>query len=68
MSEEFFGKTREEFIDFMSDMSLDDRHLANDILNEYFGDQNPEMWELRIDIIVAELFKRQKNTRKKYYG
>lgn len=68
MSDRFFGKTREEFIDFMSDMSLTDRHLANDILSEYFSNKDWGDEELRIDIIVAELFKRQKNTRKKYYG
>lgn len=68
MSDRFFGKTREEFIDFMSDMSLTDKNLANDILSEYFGDQNPEIWELKVDIIVAEFCKRQKYTKKKYYG
>lgn len=68
MSDRFFGKTREEFIDFMSDMSLNDYNLANDILREYFSNKDWGDEELRIDIIVAELFKRQKNTRKKYYG
>jgi hypothetical protein len=52
MSEEYFGKSREEFIDFMSDMLISDNALANNILDEYFGDQNPQMWDLRTDILV----------------
>jgi hypothetical protein len=52
MSEEYFGKSREEFIDFISDMLINDDILANNILDEYFGDQNPQMWDLRTDILV----------------
>jgi hypothetical protein len=52
MSEEYFGKSREEFIDFISDMLINDNTLANNILDEYFGDQNPQMWDLRTDILV----------------
>jgi hypothetical protein len=52
MSEEYFGKSREEFIDFISDMLINDDALANNILDEYFGDQNPQMWDLRTDILV----------------
>lgn len=61
MTEKFFGKTREEFVDFMSDMLIDSNQMANDILNEYFGDKTPEDWDIRTDIMVAWYAKRDKN-------
>ncbi len=30
------GRTKEEFVDFMSDMLIEDNALANEILNKYF--------------------------------
>lgn len=60
MSEEYFGKSREEFIDFISDMLINDNVLANNILEEYFGDQNPQMWDLRTDILVEWYAKNKK--------
>jgi hypothetical protein len=33
-------------------MLINDNALANNILDEYFGDQNPQMWDLRTDILV----------------
>jgi hypothetical protein len=60
MSEEYFGKSREEFIDFISDMLISDNALANNILDEYFGDQNPKMWDLRTDILVEWYAKNKK--------
>ena len=38
------GRTKEEFIDFMSDMFIEDNALANDILSKYFDVNTPECW------------------------
>lgn len=57
------GKTKEEFIDFMSDMLIEDNALANDILNKYFNPDNNsdrELWNLRTNIIVEWYGKKQK--------
>jgi len=59
MDEEFFDKTREEFIDFISDMLITDNALANNILNEYFRDETPECWDLRTSIVATHYTKRR---------
>ena len=62
------GRTKEEFIEFMSDMLISDNDLANDILNEYFNPSNSsnrELWNLRTNIIVEWYGKRQKIKNKK---
>ena len=61
MTEKFFGRTREEFIDFMSDMLIDSNQMANDILNQYFGAKTLEDWDIRTDIMAAWYAKRDKN-------
>ena len=65
INEEIFGgRTKKEFIDFMSDMLLEDNVLANDILKQYFNDtEDKECYNLRIDIIIEYLFKKD-NKRK----
>jgi hypothetical protein len=54
------GRTIEEFIDYMSDMLIEDNALANDILSEYFNEGTPECWNLRTNIIVEWFGKMQK--------
>ena len=60
INEEILGnRTKEEFIDFMSDMLLEDNTLANDILKQYFNNtEDKECYNLRIDIIIEYLFKK----------
>jgi len=53
------GRTIKEFVDYMSDMLLEDNTLANDILSQYFNDMDDkECYNLRIDIIIEYLFKK----------
>jgi len=57
------GKTKKEFIDFISDMLIEDNALANDILNKYFNPDDTsdrELWNLRTNIIVEWYGKKQK--------
>jgi hypothetical protein len=54
------GRTKEEFIDFMSDMLMTDNALANNILNEYFNEETPECWNFRTNIIIEWYGKKQK--------
>ena len=54
------GRTKEEFIDFMSDMLIEDNALANDILSKYFNEETPECWNFRTNIIVEWYGKKQK--------
>jgi len=54
------GRTKEEFIDFMSDMLIEDNALANDILSKYFDENTPECWNFRTNIIVEWYDKKQK--------
>jgi len=54
------GKSKKEFIDFMSDMLIEDNALANDILNQYFNEETPECWNLRTNIVVEWYGKKQK--------
>jgi hypothetical protein len=60
MEEILGGRSREEFIDFMSDMLTEDNALANEILNQYFNVYTKECYNLRIDIIVEWYGKKQK--------
>jgi hypothetical protein len=53
MDGEFYGKSRDEFIDFISDMLINDNALANEILNQYYNQKTKECWNLRTDIMVA---------------
>ena len=56
---DYFGRTREEFIDFITDMLIlkEDNIMANTILDEYFNVQHnnwesrEDIWELRTDIL-----------------
>jgi hypothetical protein len=59
------GRTNEEFVDFMSDMLIEDNALANDILNKYFNEETPECWNFRINIIAEWYGKKQKLKEKK---
>jgi len=61
MEEILGGRSREEFIDFMSDMLTEDNALANEILNQYFNVYTKECYNLRIDIIVEWYGKKQKS-------
>jgi len=54
------GRTKEEFVDFMSDMLIEDNALANDILSKYFDENTPECWNFRTNIIVEWYGKKQK--------
>jgi hypothetical protein len=54
------GRTKEEFVDFMSDMLIEDNTLANDILHRYFSEETPECWNFRTNIIVEWYGKKQK--------
>ena len=57
------GRTKKEFIDFMSDMLIEDNALANNILNEYFNPDehlDSELWNLRTNIVVEWYGKKQK--------
>ena len=54
------GRTKEEFVDFMSDMLIEDNALANDILNKYFDENTPECWNFGTNIIVEWYGKKQK--------
>jgi hypothetical protein len=54
------GRTKEEFVDFMSDMLIEDNALANNILSKYFDEDNPECWNFRTNIIVEWYGKKQK--------
>jgi hypothetical protein len=60
MEEILGGRSREEFIDFMSDMLTEDNALANEILNQYFNVYTKECYNLRIDIIVEWYGKKRK--------
>ena len=57
------GRTKEEFIDFISDMLMTDNALANNILNEYFNEETPECWNFRTNIIIEWYGKKQKMKR-----
>ena len=59
------GRTKEEFVDFMSDMLIEDNALANDILSKYFNEETPECWNFRTNIIVEWYGKKQKLKEKK---
>jgi len=61
MEEILGGRSREEFIDFMSDMLTEDNALVNEILNQYFNVYTKECYNLRIDIIVEWYGKKQKS-------
>ena len=57
------GRTKEEFVDFMSDMLIEDNALANEILNKYFNPDEThsiEVWCLRTNIILEWYGKKQK--------
>ena len=54
------GRTKEEFIDFISDMLIENNALANDILSKYFNEETPECWNFRTNIIVEWYGKKQK--------
>jgi hypothetical protein len=54
------GRTKEEFVNFMSDMLIEDNALANDVLSKYFNEDNPECWNFRTNIIVEWFGKMQK--------
>lgn len=54
------GRTKEEFVEFMSDMLIEDNALANNILKEYFNEETKECWNLRTNIIVEWYGKMQK--------
>ena len=61
INEELFGgRTEKEFVEFMSDMLIEDNALANNILKEYFNEGTPECWNLRTNIIVEWFGKMQK--------
>ena len=61
INEELFGgRTKEEFVEFMSDMLIEDNALANDILSKYFNEETKECWNLRTNIIVEWYGKMQK--------
>lgn len=36
MEDKYFGKTKEEFIEFISDMAVEDKKLATEILLQHF--------------------------------
>ena len=63
---DYFGRTREEFIDFITDMLIlkEDNIMANTILDEYFNVQHNN-WELRTDILVEHYVKSQQLKKKK---
>ena len=42
MDNEFYGKSRDEFIDFISDILTNDNALANEILNQYYNQTTKE--------------------------
>lgn len=74
MDNEFYGKSRDEFIDFISDMLINDNALANEILNQYYNQTTKECWDLRTDIMVAfynkKMVKEKKdwgNTLRRFY-
>jgi hypothetical protein len=60
------GRTKEEFVDFMSDMLIEDNALANDILSKYFDENTPECWNFRTNIIVEWYGKKQKLKKQKH--
>jgi hypothetical protein len=60
MEELLGGRTKEEFIDFMSDMLISDNDLANNILREYFNVYTTDCYNLRINIILEYIGKKQK--------
>ena len=61
INEDILGsRTKEEFIDFMSDMLIENNALANDILSKYFNEETPECWNFRTNIIVEWYGKKQK--------
>jgi len=60
MEELLGGRTKEEFIDFMSDMLISDNDLANNILREYFNVYTTDCYNLRINIILEYIDKKQK--------
>jgi hypothetical protein len=70
---DYFGRTREEFIDFITDMLIlkEDSIIANTILDEYFNVQHnnwesrEDIWELRTDILVEHYAKSQQLKKKK---
>lgn len=65
MEELLGGRTKEEFIDFMSDMLISDNALANSILKEYFNLYNTDCYNLRINITLEYLSKKEKLKEKK---
>lgn len=60
MEELLDGRTQEEMIDFMSDMLITDNALANDILSQHFNLYTKECYNLRINIIIEYLSKKEK--------
>jgi hypothetical protein len=60
------GRTKKEFVDFMSDMLIEDNTLANDILRRYFSEETPECWNFRTNIIVEWYGKKQKLKKQKH--
>lgn len=64
MDDEFYGKSRDEFIDFISDMLVNDNALANEILNQYYNQKTEKCWNLRTDIMVAWYSKRMNREKK----
>jgi hypothetical protein len=54
------GRTNKEFIDFMSDMLITDNALANNILKEHFNLYTTDCYNLRINIILEYLNKKEK--------
>jgi hypothetical protein len=60
MEELLGGRTNDEFIDFMSDMLIMDNTLANHILSQHFNLYTKECYNLRINIMIEYLSKKQK--------
>jgi hypothetical protein len=60
MEELLGGRTNDEFIDFMSDMLIMDNALANHILSQHFNLYTKECYNLRINIMIEYLSKKQK--------
>jgi hypothetical protein len=52
MEEILGGRSREEFIDFMSDMLIMDNALANYILSQHFNLYTKECYNLRCPILL----------------
>lgn len=58
------GRTRQELIEFLSDMLVSkddgDKNIANTILEEYYGGKDPDSWSFRMDLIVEYYIKLKK--------